>query len=390
MMKIALVTRMFPSDYEPYSGTFVYEQAREIAKRVNLIVINPVVRYPSLPRYNGLNHKRKEIPKYQRLDGFYVYSPNYWYLPKVQNKYAHWNLALTFSLAIWHKARDAQLIHVHNAMPDAFAGLIAGRILRKPMVVTCHGSDINTWAVPELPSSRRLIISGLMHAQRVIAVSNALGQKIKELGIEKEKIRIISNGFNPDLFFPMNQHDCRKALGLPLDKRIYLSVGALRPVKGFNCLISAYGQLKRSGLDFVAYIIGEGKEREKLENQIKKEGLEGTVFLAGTFAHKEIPTWMNAADYVVVSSKNEGWPCNVVESIACGTPVLATPVGGIPKIITHASGYLGSGTSRKDLIDMITKGSNRTYSRTEVIACAQTHTWQSEVTQLMQVYKELC
>jgi teichuronic acid biosynthesis glycosyltransferase TuaC len=389
MVKVVLITRMFPNEIEPYSGMFVYEQAYELAKRTELTVINPVDRYPSLHRYRDLNRKREAIPRYRKFDGFRVYSPDYWYLPKLQAKYPHWNLVLTVTLAIMREARESELIHVHNAMPDAFAGAVAGRILRKPVVVTCHGSDINIWTSRDRPRSRSLVTRGLMSARCVIAVSNALKQKIKTLGIGEDKIRVIGNGYDPDIFFPMDRLECRRKLGLPLDKIIYLSVGALKPIKGFSTLITAYGELKSSGLDFFGFIIGEGEDRENLEAQIKANALENTVFLQGSLPHELIPQWMNAADYLVVSSVNEGLPCAIVESLACGVPVLATPVGGIPEIITPECGLLGAGTTSDALVDMIIKGSGQRYLRMEVAVCSKKHTWQSVAVQVMQVYREV-
>lgn len=388
-MKVVLITRFFPSNIEPYHLMFIYEQGRELAKKNEVIVINPIERYPSLAKYKNLSHKRSVIPRHRRLNGIHVYSPDLWYLPKLQSRYAHWNLALTVTLSIMRRARDSDLIHVHNAIPDAFAGTVAGRILRKPVVVTCHGSDINIWASPECPRSRSLVIKGLTNADRVIAVSTALKQKIKELGIREDKIRVIGNGYNPAIFFPRDPLECRKKLGIPLDKMIYVSVGMLKPVKGFASLIDAYGKLKRSGIDFAAYIIGEGEDRVKLEAQIKMNRLDNAVFLAGAFPHEQIPYWMSAADYIVVSSVNEGWPCVVVESIACGTPVLATPVGGIPEIITPECGFLSAGIESDALADMILKSISLEYLRSRIVRFAKHFTWETIVEQISDVYEEV-
>jgi glycosyltransferase involved in cell wall biosynthesis len=234
-----------------------------------------------------------------------------------------------------------------------------------------------------------LVIKGLRSAERVIAVSTAMKQKIKGLGICEDKIRVIGNGHNPDMFFPMDRIECRRKLGLPPEKIVYLSVGALKPVKGFSVLISAYAKLKRLGLDFVAYIVGEGEDREKLDAQIKANDLGNTVFLPGLSPHELIPQWMNAADYTVVSSVNEGLPCAVVESIACGVPVLATPVGGIPEIITPDCGFLCDGTTCDALVDMIKKVRSLKYFRTRIVACARQYSWKAVATQINEVYKEV-
>jgi glycosyltransferase involved in cell wall biosynthesis len=389
MVKVVLITRMFPNEIEPYSGMFVYEQAYELAKRTELTVINPVDRYPSLRRYRDLNRKREAIPRYRRFEGFRVYSPDYWYLPKLQAKYAHWNLALTVASAIMREARESQLIHIHNAMPDAFAGAVAGRILAKPVVVTCHGSDINIWASAEHPRSRSLITRGLMSARCVIAVSNALKEKIKKLGISEHKIRVIGNGHDPDMFFPMDRTECRRKSGLPLDKMVYLSVGALKPVKGFSALISAYGQLKRLGLDFVAYIVGEGEERDHLASQIRHLGLEETVSLQGALPRKDVAEWMNAADFLVVSSVSEGMPCAVIESLACGTPVLSTPVGGIPEILNPSVGLIGEGLTETALVDVIRRGIHSRFTNGKIAEYARQFKWEYVANQVSQLYEDV-
>lgn len=90
-----------------------------------------------------------------------------------------------------------------------------------------------------------------------------------------------------------------------------------------------------------------------------------------------------------LSSINEGLPCAVVESLACGTPVLATPVGGIPEIITPDCGFLCDGTTSDALSEIIKRSRNLKYSRDRIVACAKKHTWKAVAAEINEVYEEV-
>jgi len=209
--------------------------------------------------------------------------------------------------------------------PDGFGSLIAAKLLKVPIVVSGHGSDINIYSKYFL--RRRIIAYTLKNCQQVIAVSNALKEKMISIGTPEERIQVLLNGVDAGLFKPMDRDKCRAKLGLPHDKKIVLYVGNLEHVKGVDILAQA-------ALDFpqnaILIMVGSGKlkPRLKLTNHMK---------LVGVRPHDEIPLWMNAADVFCLPSRNEGCPNVLLEALACGTPVIASRTGGIPEIIHSES-----------------------------------------------------
>jgi len=113
-----------------------------------------------------------------------------------------------------------------------------------------------------------------------------------------------------------------------------LAVGSLIPRKGYQFLLPAIAQLRDEFPEVVLYIVGEGESREKLEAQSVELGIRDRVVLVGNRPNEELKNWYGAAQCSCLVSSREGWPNVVLESMACGTPVLATGVWGVPEIIT--------------------------------------------------------
>jgi glycosyltransferase involved in cell wall biosynthesis len=130
----------------------------------------------------------------------------------------------------------------------------------------------------------------------------------------------------------MPQAAARQELGIPLNAKVIMSVGALIPAKSHEMLIRAVAQLRGDAKPNL-YIAGEGQLRESLTNLIKGLHLEEQVFLVGRQPNEKLNLWFSAADISCLASLREGMPNVVLESLACGTPVVATRVGGVPEVL---------------------------------------------------------
>jgi len=155
-----------------------------------------------------------------------------------------------------------------------------------------------------------------------------------ELGAPAEKIQLIGNGVDGELFQMNDRRAARRALGIPEEGRILVSVAALREAKGQQHVIRALARIAARQPDLTLYLIGEGDYRKHLENLIQELSLRERVFLVGSKNSKEIPLWFNAADASILASSREGWPNVILESLACGTPVIGTRAGQIPEILS--------------------------------------------------------
>src|SRR5262249_60620041 len=144
--------------------------------------------------------------------------------------------------------------------------------------------------------------------------------------------KVIHNGVDSVLFHPGSREQARQDLGLHQSAPIVLFIGNLVPVKALEVLIAAASRLVQTGLRFQCLLIGQGPLREQLERQVSQLGLAETVRFLGSKPHADLPPWYRAADLVVLPSRSEGVPNVLLEAAACGTPFVASRVGGIPEI----------------------------------------------------------
>ncbi len=157
-------------------------------------------------------------------------------------------------------------------------------------------------------------------------------------------------GFDPQLFFPMDRDSARRAVGLPSGRPIVFAMGTLEARKGFQYLVAAMEDLVRERPAILCVIGGEGRLRGSLERQVKKAGLRENVIFAGKIPHEKAYCYYNAANVFVLPSLGEGNPNVMFEALACGTPFVGTPVGGVPEIITSEDyGFLISPADANDL-----------------------------------------
>jgi glycosyltransferase involved in cell wall biosynthesis len=173
----------------------------------------------------------------------------------------------------------------------------------------------------------------LEHAASVITVSAALKDVMLGLNIDPGKIHVIPNGVDVERFRYLARSEARDKLRLPGNAEILISVGALIPAKGHHLLIRAFAQVALQHPTLQLHLLGEGAYRPELERLVRQLGLQERVQLPGKRPNEELQLWFSAADLSCLASAREGWPNVITESLACGTPVVATRVGGIPEIL---------------------------------------------------------
>jgi len=195
------------------------------------------------------------------------------------------------------------------------------------------------------------------------------------LSIPEAKIQVIPNGIDTERFHPLDTRSARKQLDLPEEGFIAVSVGSLIESKGHHLLISAVAELASSFPKLRLYIIGEGVYRSRLEELVRKRKLQNTVFLFGNRPNEELRLWLSAADVSCLMSSREGWPNVVPEALACGTPVLATPAGGIPEIMS--SPELGMLVERdvQSIAVGLKRALTKPWNRAEIARRSRSRSW---------------
>lgn len=350
-------------------------------------VVAPIPYFPSIKL--GSRWKYSQVAKQELREGLEVYHPRYFMTPKVGMSLYGMKMFLSVLSAVRRIQNnfDFDVIDAHYVYPDGFAGVLLGQCFRKPVVVSARGTDINLFQ--KFPLIRRLLQYALHRAHQAIAVSQSLGEEILRLGISEKKLTVIPNGVDIEKFCPAPKEQARKKISLPLNNKIILSVGHLTSNKGFDLLVKALkilsGESREEDLRLV--IVGEGSTRKELEQLISSLQLDGRVHLVGAIPHQELYLWYSAADLFCLASAKEGWPNVLLESLACGTPVVATDTGGIPEIIRSDTVGLLTKRNEEEFAKIISIALKTDWNRTEIIQYARQHTWDKVARSVYDVFQ---
>jgi glycosyltransferase involved in cell wall biosynthesis len=157
---------------------------------------------------------------------------------------------------------------------------------------------------------------------------------ITEYGVAPEIVSAILPGVDTSRFHPSDRLVSRDLLGWPRQRRIVFCVRRLVERMGIEALVAAFGSIAARHSDVCLFIAGQGPLRERLESQISSLGLGDRIRVLGFLPDSLLPAAYQAADFSVVPSTTlEGFGLTTLESLACGTPVLVTPVGGLPEVV---------------------------------------------------------
>lgn len=246
----------------------------------------------------------------------------------------------------------ADVVHIHEPLPGLGAvSVLAGTGV--PIVYTFHGFWAVQWLDARRYGSRRSGVgaelfarylraveqSVMRRARRVAAVSRFMAKTAAGLyGIAPQRLRIIPNGVDLERFSPGPQPTAREAFGLAEDGLVLGFAGRLSGEKGVSFLLRGVALLAKGGHDLALLVAGEGPERAALERQATELGIGGRVRFLGPV--RDMPAFYNALDLSVVPSIREPFGLVAVESLACGTPVLGSPVGGVAEVLRPFDGRL--------------------------------------------------
>lgn len=335
-VRTLLFSTLYPSAARPVHGIFVETRLRELLKTgaVQTRVVAPVPWFPSTAPRWGEWARMAASPLREMRHDIDVLHPRYALPPKVGMTVAPLLLALGARAALQRvrdEGFDFDVIDAHYYYPDGVAAALLSRWFDRPLTITARGSDINLIARFAMP--RRLMRWAAKQASACIGVSAALVEAMRNAGLPDDRLLTLRNGVDLSRFHPQDPVATRAKLGLH-GSPLLLSVGNLIPLKGHDLCIAAMALVRRSYPEARLVIVGAGPERERLQAQAAALGIGDAVVLAGTVPHGALADWYSAADLLLLASSREGWPNVLLESMACGTPALATRVGGTPEIIT--------------------------------------------------------
>lgn len=330
-LSILTATTLFPNSVQRAHGVFVETRLRHLlaSGEVDAHVLAPVPWLPPMVRYSSYGPLQTVSSREER-NGLTIEHPRYLVVPKFGMTFTPHTLYRAMRkrlVALLKEGHRFDLIDAHYFYPDGVAAVRLAREFNLPVTVTARGTDLNL--IPEYPAPRKMIVDAAAKADGMITVCQALKDTLVEMSIADERVTVLRNGVDLELFRPIDRAAARKALGIA--RRTLASVGLLIDRKGHHHIIRALKDLP--GTDLL--IAGDGPDRRALERLAQEEGVADRVRFLGSVDQNRLREIYNAVDALVLASSREGWANVLLEAMACGTPVVASAVWGTPEVVAR-------------------------------------------------------
>jgi Glycosyltransferase len=377
-MNIEYITSSFPRHNVTYGGIFIYNQVKNLAKNHEIHVIYPT--------------KKRILPN--EMSNLHLHEISYpfdsYTLTQINSK-EYLQLGI-FCKDMFNKIKDVNrkydidIMHSHWSIPSGFISSL--NFEKIPRVITIHGSDLKIYGKKSIYG--HLIKLAIKRADKIIVVSNDLKNLAISQGCNPEKLRVIPNGVDIDLFKPMNQENIKKQLNIS-SNFLVTYIGTLAKIKRIDILIQICKDISKN-YDIDLLIVGEGPERTKLEEYAKNIGMSNIIF-QGNVNHDQIPKYLAASNVVALTSESEGLPTILVEAMSCGIPVITMNVGGVSDIIeNNVNGFIVADQYEfKEKLECLINNSNLrvTFGKKARSFIVNKHSIETVTCMLEQLYQEL-
>lgn len=383
-MNILTITTLYPNSKQFRHGIFIETRLRYLLKtnKVKAKVIAPVPWFPFKSSYFKNYATYADIPKYEKQKEIEVFHPRYLVIPKIGMILTPFFMAVSLFFQIKNLQKNEQfdLIDAHYYYPDGVAVALISRIIKKPFFISARGTDINL--IPDFTLPRKMILWAASQATASITVSQALKDKMVKIGSDANKIHVLRNGVDLSLFKLLNKQECKTKYGL--SNKVLLSVGNLIELKGHHLIIEAMQDLK----EFQLIIIGKGEREQGLKKLVDKLELTDRILFLGERQQTELVEIYNASDAFILASSREGMANVLLESLACGTPVVATDVGGASEVVKANEAGKLINRSVSDIINGVQALFNDYPKRENTRQYAEQFSWESTTQGLLDLFKE--
>jgi len=359
-MKIAILVHHFPPKSLAGTEIATYFMAEQLARRGHIVHV--------------ITSLDKGLPDESYEKGFYIH--------RVRLIRIRIFGILFFWRAIIETIRkiDPDLVHAQS-LGSGIPALISKKLLKIPYAVWGQGSDVY---FPQgfLISTLKSVIK---NAEAAIALTEDMKRAMQE--IYPRDIIVVPNGI--DIADQLDESSIKDEAA---HGKCILSVGRLESVKGVQYLIRAMKRVHDNIPDARLIIIGNGQERAMLEALSIQLGIQKNVQFVGKVPHEKVLSFMQQADVFVLPSLSEGFPMVIIEALACGLPVVASGVGGVPEIITNeANGYLVKAKDTESIADNILLLLQDEKLRKKISdnnkQLVKKYTWENVITRLEKIYE---
>jgi len=382
-MNILTITTLYPNQKQFRHGVFIETRLRHLVEtgEIKARVVAPVPWFP----FKGNMFKQyavyADVPKFENRHGIDIYHSRYLVIPKIGMLLTPFFMAISlyFQLKQLNKQEKIDLIDAHYFFPDGVAVALVNKLLKIPFIISARGTDINL--IPEYKIPRKMILWAAKQAQASVTVCKALKDSMVEMGAEEKKIYVYRNGVDLELFRLLDKQQCREKY--QLNKKTLVSVGHLIERKGHHLVIEAMQFLP----DYQLLIVGGGEEEKSLKALVETLSLTKQVSFLGEKKQQDLTEIYNAADAMVLASSREGWANVLLESMACGTPVVATDIWGTPEVVQNLdAGVLVKRTS-KEISEGVKVLFNNYPKRDDTRKYAEQFSWDSTTKGLIKLFK---
>jgi glycosyltransferase involved in cell wall biosynthesis len=379
-LRVLVFSTLYPSAERPCHGIFVETRLRELVRRhpIEAKVVAPVAWFPSRNARWGEYARLAATLRREHRHELDVLHPRYLLPPRIGMPIAPLALALGAFGAVRSLIRegfDFDVIDAHYFYPDVVAAALIARWCGRPLAATARGTDVNLIADYAVP--RVLMRWAARQAAVCIGVSADLCERLRAFGVPLASLELLPNGVDCERFRPEPQHAARERLGLRKDGPVIVSVGNLVPLKRHDLVIDAFAALRAKRPRAQLVLVGAGPLCDALTARAAALGLGDALRMSGAVEQSELRWWYSAADLSVLASSREGWPNVLLESMACGTPVLASRVGGVPEIVeTPSLGRMFLADSASALAAAVAEALDAKWDRATIRAHALASGWE--------------
>lgn len=322
--KVLCLSSWYPSQLKPTEGNFVAQHLKVASTVADLALLNVVLS----DQHQSLTIEEKKVPYYEKI----IYIPRNKML-LIGKIVSYFQVLFTY----WKHATQTpvgkpDVIHGAVLYPIGVVGLLLKWRFRIPLMFTEHWTCYHPYTKPQPSAWQRLMLKFIGNrSQLIMPVSLDLAVAMQKFGI-KTPSKVIANVIDTDLFVPQAQR--------PHNNFRFVHVSSLDPIqKNFHLLVNAFYELKKQQPHVELHVVSDG------DYSVYQQIIAGLDFAESIHFHgpqdaQGVAALLQFADAFVLSSRYENLPCVLLEALSCGTPMIATNVGGVAEIIHAKNGIL--------------------------------------------------
>jgi glycosyltransferase involved in cell wall biosynthesis len=393
VLRVLHVSQQFPCEAYPALGVMVQSTVRSLAPLCEQAVLAP--RPYTLPLPGFPYGQLARLPERRIESGYWVHRPRYLYPVPKKLLYPQAGPAMAFSVRRYaDQLERPNVIHAHWSYPDGAAAMVLRERFGSALVVHARGT-LERVVAEQSPRYRAMVGRPLQAADAVVANSEALYEDCLRLGVKPDRLSVIPNGVDTECFKPRDKAESKRALGLSDERLLILYCGNLREVKGVDLLAQAVLPLCAARPNLDVALVGGGELEARVRRELAPLIKARRVLMPGALPQAQVAHYMQAADLLVLPSRSEARGNVILEALACGTPVAAADVGGIPELMRPTHGCLFAPGQVQTILRTLLALSDNPPLLAQLGAAAASYvqqsglTWQAHGTALHALYQRL-